>query len=104
MDGLLNIMFCLVKEALPVLVGAALAFYFGFELYKKQKREEHKSYTHYATSVLSYLNNHLYGFKKQIAKLRYDEAISIQKKIEECPQNGDVLNLEFKHTVNYWWR
>lgn len=83
------------------MVGAFLAFYFGFKLYKKQKREENKSYLHYTTSALCYLNNQLYIFKKQIAVTRYNEARSLKEQIERGPPNGNVLNLQFRETANY---
>tara|TARA_Y100000780_G_scaffold211112_2_gene210157 strand:- start:350211 stop:350936 length:726 start_codon:yes stop_codon:yes gene_type:complete len=66
-----------MDDFFSTLVGAVLAFYFGLGLYKRQKKQENISYLHHCIAALSQLNNHAYGFKKQVVMDRKNEAISV---------------------------
>ena len=101
MDYLLNFMSFLFTEVVPVFAGGSVAFYFGLKLYKKQKREENRSYLHYAISALSHLNNELYNFKKQIAVPRYNEARALKSQILRGPSVSQLPVLRFEETVKY---
>ena len=90
-------------EIFPTLIGAVLAFIFGWSLYKKQKHEENKAYLHYMLSILCSLKNHLYAFKEQVAQKRYDEYLEIKKQIDTSIQNNQDPHVQMRATANYMY-
>ena len=102
MTEILHFLYLIAVEVLPTLGGGTLAFYIGFKLYKKQKKEENKAYLHYSASMLAYLNNNLYSFKYQIAQERYEEALKLKKELESSLQQNQQNNpLELRATAKY---
>lgn len=89
-----------ISKCLSTLVGAAIAFYFGFRLYKRQKREEHKAYLQYAVSVLGQLSSQLYVFKVMVQK-RYTESVEQTNKLESAKKNPQDVHIEMRETGNY---
>lgn len=93
----------ILKDILPTLTGALLAFIFGWALYKKQKYEENKAYFHYMLSVLCALKNHLYAIKEQVAQKRYEEYCNIKNQIEVSIQNNQISHVQMRETANYMY-
>lgn len=82
---------------LSTLIGAALAFFFGLILYKRQKDLENKTTLHFFISALTALLSNLYSFKEQIVQHRYKECLECKNIIETSPQP----ELQIRHMSQY---
>jgi hypothetical protein len=91
------------SQGSSTLLGAVLAFVFGWALYKKQKHEENKAYLHYMLSILCALKNHMYAFKEQVAQKRYEEYCQIMRQIETSIQNNQTPHIQMRDTANYMY-
>lgn len=78
-------------------IGAALAFFFGFILYKIQTREQHIILLKYLISSLTSLSNNLYSLKEQIVQHRYKECLECESII----QTKKFPKLKIEHMSKY---
>jgi hypothetical protein len=92
-----------VSTLLSTFFGAILAFVFGLVIYHIQKSQENMSYLHYTVSVLGQLSSHLYSFKEQIAKKRYDEAMTQLKTLQEGVEEQNKKKLRIQENLNFMY-